>query len=124
MAVLDIFLGVVPGPSSRRHGDGDEEAGDDDAEQHGAERREGRALPRNPIDDEIEDYWRQYRQQRGYDHLLDRRAGEEIDRLAVVGPVGALHDAGLLLELAAHLLDDGRGRAPDRRHCDTAEEIR
>ncbi len=31
---------------------------------------------------------------RGHDHLLDRGAGEHVDRAAVVGLVLALHDAG------------------------------
>ena len=43
MAVLDVLLGVVPGAAARGHLDGDEQAGDDGAEQHGAERGEGLA---------------------------------------------------------------------------------
>jgi hypothetical protein len=42
MAVLDVLLGVVPGAAARGHRDGDEQAGHDHAEQHGAERGEGR----------------------------------------------------------------------------------
>ena len=34
------------------------------------------------------------------------------------------HDARLLAELPAHLLDDGAGGASDRRHGDAAEEER
>ena len=37
IAVLDVFLGVVPGAAAGRHADRDEDAGDDGAEKHGAE---------------------------------------------------------------------------------------
>src|SRR5215471_4401746 len=99
MAVLDIFLGIVPRPSPRRHGNGDEQTCDDDAKQHRAERREGGALAGDQLDDEVEHDRRQNRQERWYEHLLDGGAGKEINRLAIVWPVGALHDAWLLSEL-------------------------
>ena len=41
----------------------------------------------------------------------------------IVRPLGALHDAGLLLELPAHLLDDRAGGAADGRHGDAAEQV-
>jgi len=37
LAVLDVFLGVVPGAATGGHGDGDENARDDGAEQSRAE---------------------------------------------------------------------------------------
>jgi hypothetical protein len=40
-AVLERLLGVVPGAAAGGHRDRHEQAGDDDAEQHRAERREG-----------------------------------------------------------------------------------
>ena len=66
---------------------------------------------------------RQHRQERGHDHLLDGGPGQHVDGAGVVRPVRALHDAAVLAELAAHLLDDGAGGAPDRRHGDAAEEV-
>ena len=39
VAFLDVLLGVVPGAAARGHRDRDEQAGDDRAEQHRAERR-------------------------------------------------------------------------------------
>ena len=123
VAVLDVLLGIVPGAAAGRHRDGDEQAVDDHTEKHGTERREGFALAADPQDDEEGDDRREHRQQRRHDHLADRGAGEQVDRLAVVRLVGALHDAGLFLELPPHLLDDGAGRTTDRRHGDAAEEI-
>ena len=46
IAVFDILLGIVPGAAARGHRDGDEQAGDDHAEQQGADR--GQALRRSP----------------------------------------------------------------------------
>jgi hypothetical protein len=37
IAVLDIFLGIVPSAAARGHRDGDEQAGDDHAQQQRAE---------------------------------------------------------------------------------------
>ena len=63
------------------------------------------ALPAIAVDRRrIDDDRRQHRQQRGDDHLLDRRLGQHVDGAAVVRLLRALHDAGLLAELAAHLL--------------------
>ncbi|MNW20068.1 hypothetical protein D3C71_2202930 [compost metagenome] len=52
-AILEALLGIVPGTAARRHRDGDEQPGDDDAHEHGAQRREGIGLAGNPEDDEI-----------------------------------------------------------------------
>ena len=52
VAVLDVFLGVVPGAAARRHRDGDEEAGDDGADQQAAERTERGGLARDGAHDE------------------------------------------------------------------------
>src|SRR5581483_10126545 len=40
VTVLNVFLGIVPGAAARSHRDRDEQSGDDDAEQHGADRGE------------------------------------------------------------------------------------
>src|SRR3546814_9321281 len=53
MAVLDVLLGIVPGTAARGHRDRDEDAGDDGAEQHGADRGEGGRLAGDPEDHEI-----------------------------------------------------------------------
>ena len=59
----------------------------------------------------------------GIDHLLDGGARQHVDGAGVIGALRALHDAGLVLELAAHLLDDGAGSAADGRHGDAAEQV-
>jgi hypothetical protein len=43
--------------------------------------------------------------------LTQRVAGADVDDLAVLGLLGALHDPGVVAELAAHLVDD-RARGP------------
>ena len=48
IAVLDILLGIVPGAAARGHRDGDEQAGDDHAEQQRAERGEALLAARRP----------------------------------------------------------------------------
>ena len=124
-AVLERLLGVVPGAAARGHRDGDEQAVDDDAEQRCAERGEGRGLGAGDQQHaEIDDQRRQHRQQRRDDHLLDRRPGEQVDGARIVRLRRAGHDARILAELPAHLLDDRAGRTADRRHGDAAEQIR
>ena len=66
---------------------------------------------------------RQHRQQRGDDHLLDRRLGDEIDGAGVIGPRGAVHDARIVAELVAHVDHDVAGGAADRGHAHRAEQI-
>jgi hypothetical protein len=80
VAVLDELLAVVPGAASRRHADGDEQPGDDRPQQHRAERGEARRLTADQADHAVDHDRRQHRQQRGHDHLLDRRLGQKIDR--------------------------------------------
>ena len=43
--------------------------------------------------------------------------------VAVLGLLGALHDPGLLLELASHLLDDGAAGAADSLHRKRHEQV-
>ena len=80
-------------------------------------------MPAIHLHHEEADDRRQHRQQRGDDHLLDRGTRQDVDGAGVVRLLGALHDAGLLAELAAHLLDDRAGRAADGRHGDAAEQV-
>ena len=60
----------------------------------------------------------------GQQHRLDRRAGDDVDRAAVLGPLGALHDPGMLAELAPHLLDDLAADPADRLHRERREQER
>ena len=121
-AVLEALLGVVPGSAARGHRDRHEDAGDDHAHQHGADGREGVVLAGDPVDHEIGHDRRQHRQERGHHHFLDRGLRQQVDGAGVIRPFRALHDAGLLLELPAHFLDDGARRAAHRRHGHAAEE--
>ena len=73
--------------------------------------------------DEVDHDRRQHRQQRGDDHLADAGLGQHVHGLAVVGLVGAGHDAGLLAELPPHLLDDRTGGPADRLHAHGAEQV-
>ena len=72
-----------------------------------------------PTDDRDRD-----RDQRGQHHLLDRGLRDDVDRLAVVRSLRALHDPGHLPELPPHLLDDLAADAADRRHRERREEER
>ena len=94
VAVLDVLLGVVPGAAAGAHRDRDEQAGDDRAHQQAAERRRAE----QQADQDRHDH----RQQRRDHHFLDRRRGQHVDRLAVLGLAGAFHDALDVAELAAH----------------------
>ena len=123
MTVLDELLGVVPGAAARSHGNRQEQAGDDGAEQHRADGGERRRLAVDQIDHRIKDDRRQDRQQRRHDHLLDRGPGQYIDGAAIVGLAGAFHDARDLLELAAHLDDDGGGGAAHGAHAHRSEQV-
>ena len=76
------------------------------------------ALSREDADDHREDD----RDQRRDDHLALRGAGDDVDALAVVRLLGALHDPRLLAELAAHLLDHGAAGAADRLHRERGEQ--
>ena len=113
--VLDQLLRVVPGAAARGHRDREEEAGDDRADQQAAEH-----LRADDADHDRE----HDRDRRGKHHPLDRRGGDDADRLRVVGPRGALHDARILPELAAHLLDDLAADAADGRHRERREQER
>ena len=123
LAVLDVLLGVVPGAAAGGHGDGDEQAGDDDAEQHGADGRQRIRLTGDRQDHPVEHDRREHRQHRRHDHLLDRGLGQHVDATPVVRLRRALHDARDLLELAAHLHHHRARRPADRGHAERAEQI-
>ena len=50
-------------------------------------------------------------QQTGRGELAQRVPGADVDDAAVLGLLGAVHDPGVLAELATHLEDDGAGGA-------------
>ena len=60
----------------------------------------------------------------GQHHLLQRGAGDDADAAAVVGLGGALHDAGVLAELVAHVFDDELRGAAHRLDGQRREEDR
>ena len=124
MTIFDILLRIIPGATTGGHGNRNEETGHDHAKQHGAQRFKASRLTRDGIDAEIHHQRRQHRQQGRDDHFLDRRLGQHIHRAAVIRLVGALHDARLFLELAAHFFHHAHCRATNRRHCHAAEQIR
>src|SRR5690242_10307842 len=104
VAVLDVFLGVVPGSASCAHRDGDEQSRDDGTHEHAAER----LRPKNEADDDRH----QHRQERWDNHLLDRGEGEHVDRPAVLWLRGTFHDPRDFLELAADFHHHRAGGAP------------
>ena len=124
MALFDVLLGVVPGTAASRHRDGDEDAGDDDAEQHGADRGKGIGLARDRCDHEVQHDRRQHGQQRRDHHFLDRGLREHVDGAGIIRLFRARHDAGLLLELPADFLDHRLGGTADSQHRHAAEQVR
>ena len=56
------------------------------------------------------------------DHLPQRAARDDVDRAAVVGLLGALHDARMLLELRPDVLDDDARGLADRLDRQAREE--
>src|SRR6185437_5005526 len=73
-AVLDPLLRVVPGAAAGGHRDREEDAGDDRADKQAAEH----LRLDDPDDDREGD-----RNRRREHHLLDRRAGDDVDRAAI-----------------------------------------
>ena len=106
VAVLDVLLGVVPGPTGVGQEVGHELAGEDGPDQKGPE---GEVVDAETDDDRAEDG----QQGRGGQLPLGRR-GADGDDLPVLGLLGVVHDPGVLAELAAHLLDHGAGRPAHR----------
>ena len=132
-AVLERLLGVVPRAAARGHRDGDEEAGDDHAQQHGADSREGLADGGGLVeadggadapDDEEQHDRRQDRQQRGHDHFLDRGLGQHVDGAAVIRLGRVIHDALDLAELTTDFFDHRLRSATHGHHRHAAEEER
>ena len=119
---LDQLLGVVPGAAAGGHRDGDEQTGDDHPHQHGSQAGEGVHLAGDHVDDDEQNDRREHRQQRRYDHLFNRRLGEDVDGAAVFGLHLAGHDARVLTELTTDFLNDRLGRAPHGGHGHPAEQ--
>ena len=65
---------------------------------------------------------RERRQETRGGELAQRVAGADVDDAAVLRLLGVVHDPGVLAELAAHLEDDGTGRAGDRVDRQAGEE--
>ena len=116
LARLDVLLGVVPGAAGVGHGDGEEGAGGDGADEQAAERlgAENRA-DHDGGDDGDEP---------GQNHLTEGARRADVDHALVVGGACPFHDAGDLAELAADLVDQ-RARGPAHRaHGEGGEERR
>src|SRR5947209_8227667 len=114
-AVLDQLLRVVPGAAARGHRDGEEEPGDDRPDEQAAEHLH--------VDDADDDRERD-RHDRRQQHAADGRLRDDVDRAAVLRPRRALHDPGVLAELAAHLLHDLAADASNRLHRERREQER
>src|SRR3546814_19107967 len=57
------------------------------------------------------------------DHFLDRRLGDEVDRARIVGLALIGHDARVVLELVANILDHLARRTAHRGHAHRTEQI-
>jgi len=124
IAVFDVLLRIVPCAATSGHGDCDEEAGDDHAEQHRTYRGEGICLRRDGIDDEVQHDRAENRQHGRDDHFLDRVLGQHIDAAAVFRFARAFHDTRNFLELTAHFDDDSRTGATNSGHAHGTEQVR
>ena len=115
MAVLDVLLGIVPGAAAGRHRNGDEQTGDDGADQQTAER----LRTKHQADDDGHGN----RQDRRNHHFLDRGHGQHVNRTGIVRLGRAIHDALDFLELAAHFDDHRASRTADGFHRHGGEEV-
>src|SRR5215467_8922380 len=84
VSVFDVLLGVVPCPSTGRHGDSDKKTSNDHAEQHGAKRSKSVTGTGYGADHIKQHNWGEQREERGHDHFADRRTREHVDRARVV----------------------------------------
>ena len=116
VASLDVLLGVVPGAAGVGLEQGQQHAAGGHARQQAAQHL---GAAQEADRDRSHD-----RQQAGHDHLLDRRRGRDVHAAPEVGDGGSLHQAGDLLELAAHLLDHREGGAADGIHGEAGEQER
>ena len=128
VTVLDELLRVIPGPAGVRQEDRHEHTGRDGSGEVGAEGANAEA--------EADCDRGENGEQAGCDELTERIAGDDVDHLAVLRLLGALHDARVLAELAAHLEDDrarctghgvdrqAREEEHDRSTDDETDEVR
>ena len=105
VAVLDELLGVVPRATGVGEEHGHQRAGGDRTAEVAGERADAEA--------EADGDRRQGGEQARGRELAQRVAGADVDDPAVLRLLGAVHDPGVLAELAAHLEDD-RARRPAR----------
>src|SRR5260370_16848296 len=98
VAVLDVLLGVVPGATTRRHLDRQEDPGHDSPNEHAAERLGPQG--------EAHQQRRGHRNQPGDDHFSLGRPRDEIDRPAVLGLARPFHQPLILPKLPPHSTSD------------------
>ena len=105
-AVLDQLLGVVPGTTGVGQEHRHQGAGGDRAAQVAGQRADAQA--------EADRDRRHHREQPRGDQLAQRVPGADVDHPAVLRPLGAVHDPGVVAELRAHLVHHGAGRPGHR----------
>ena len=115
VAVLDVFLGVIPGTAAGAHGNGHEQTGDDGAHQQAAQGRRP--------EDQADHNGRNNRQQAGDHHLFDGRCGQHVHSRVVLGLARAVHDALDVAKLTSHFHHDRARSAADRFHGHGTEEV-
>ena len=104
VAVLDVLLGVVPGAAGVGQEVGHELAGEDGARPGSRPGRSSRCRSRRSTGVSTAS-------SAGVASSRSDGGGADVDDRAVVGPLGVVHDPGLLAELAADLLHDDAGGA-------------
>src|SRR5208337_2589982 len=116
-AVFDGLLGVIPGAAAGGHGNGQEQAGDNGADEH-ATQGDWAQAGQEANDDGGKD-----RDQGRNHHLAQGALGDDVHAGAVLGFGGAFHDAGDFPELAPHFFHHAAGGLTHGLHAQGAEEI-
>ena len=116
-AVFDGLLGVIPGAAAGGHGNGQEQPGDDGADEHAAQ---GHGTQTGH---EAHDQGRAHRDQGREHHLAQGALGDDVHAGAVFGFAGAFHDAGDFPELAPHFLNHAAGGLTYGLHAQGGEEV-
>ena len=119
---FDQLLGVVPGAAARGHRDGDEQAGDDHAHEHGAQGRKAVGLAGDLVDREEQDHGRNDRQQGRHDHFADGGRGQNADSASIFRLHFTGHDARIFTELTTDFFHHGFSSATNGGHGHTAEQ--
>ena len=119
VALLNVFLGVVPRGSSAGHGNGDKKTGD-----NGADEEPPDGFCRVIAESEEENERDGNRDEGRYDHLAECRAGYDVNRLVILGLGRAFHDALDLAKLPAYFFHHALRGFPDCTHGNGSEQIR